>query len=199
MKKKLLLTIVLFSTILGAQNQKATLYFRDGTKLKGLAKLIRGGTEVKYRKDKKSKVIVYNSQKIDKITIRQSDIDVPYQYKIIKKKSHPTLLEILKIGKVTLYRTVNINYYGEFYPYGAAGPRTGGGYSRTVIYYYASKNNSDFVTRLGKRGSLLSKNFRKSIIKYFNDCPELVAKIKSKEFRKRDIVEIVEFYNTNCQ
>ncbi len=69
MKKKLLLTIVLISTILGAQSQKATLYFRDGTELKGLAKLIRGGTEVKYRKDKKSKIIVYNSQKIDKITL----------------------------------------------------------------------------------------------------------------------------------
>jgi hypothetical protein len=40
--------------------------------------------------------------------------------------------------------------------------------------------------------------FKKEMAEYFADCPKLVALIEEKEFKRRDIGEIVIFYNTQC-
>ena len=42
-------------------------------------------------------------------------------------------------------------------------------------------------------------SFKKDMIKYFSDCPELVKKIKDKEFRMRDLEMLVVFYNDRCE
>ncbi|WP_321307361.1 hypothetical protein [Marinifilum fragile] len=39
---------------------------------------------------------------------------------------------------------------------------------------------------------------RKKMMKYFSDCPELVKKIESKEFKSKDIIQVVQFYNSHC-
>lgn len=39
-------------------------------------------------------------------------------------------------------------------------------------------------------------SFRKDMIEYFSDCPELSAKIDKKEFKKDHLIEIVRFYNS---
>ncbi len=41
-------------------------------------------------------------------------------------------------------------------------------------------------------------SFRKDLMLYFSDCPELSQKIESKEFRSGEIVQMVKFYNSNC-
>jgi hypothetical protein len=55
---------------------------------------------------------------------------------------------------------------------------------------------------LKKEGGELTKVrwflFRKEMATYFEDCPDLVGKIKDKTFRIRYIVAIVEFYNASC-
>jgi hypothetical protein len=40
--------------------------------------------------------------------------------------------------------------------------------------------------------------FKKEMAQYFADCPVLVALIEEKEFKRRDIGEIVMFYNSRC-
>lgn len=42
-------------------------------------------------------------------------------------------------------------------------------------------------------------SFRKDMIEYFSDCPELVAKIERKEFKRDHLIEIVRFYNSYCR
>jgi len=41
--------------------------------------------------------------------------------------------------------------------------------------------------------------FRKDMVNYFSDCPELTRKIQEKEFEISDFVEIVKFYYANCK
>lgn len=41
--------------------------------------------------------------------------------------------------------------------------------------------------------------FRKDMLQYFSECPELCDKIESKEFKKRELESIVEFYNAQCK
>ena len=70
----------------------------------------------------------------------------------------------------------------------------------TSITYYLSKENEDYVTTIAYIKSInVGKSFEKKAIEYFSDCPELVQKIKAKVFRKRDIEEIVKYYNSNCE
>ncbi len=200
MKKKIFLAIVLISTILGAQNQKATLYFRDGTSATGLARIIGANVKIKFRKNKNSKKIFYSYKKVDKILIRENDEDVMYQFKIIQNKKTPLLLEILKEGKVTLYRNVRWNSFGGAPTWNATGTMYfTKGYTYPISNYYVSRDNKDVVFHLGAKGSLFTKNFKKAASEYFKDCKALVNKIQKKEFRKKDIIEIVGFYNTNCQ
>lgn len=40
--------------------------------------------------------------------------------------------------------------------------------------------------------------FKKDMLQYLQDCPELTEKIEKGEFRKSDLELIVEFYNENC-
>ncbi|MCF6280409.1 MAG: hypothetical protein L3J14_08690 [Flavobacteriaceae bacterium] len=70
--------------------------------------------------------------------------------------------------------------------------------SYTITSYYVSKHDEPLLTYLGAKGSLFSKNFKKAASEYFSDCPKLVWMIKNKELKKRDIVEIVDYYNKNC-
>jgi len=200
-KKVFIIISLLFFIPIVAQKQKATLYFKDGTSLKGLAKFTIFGNEIKFRKEKGSERIIYDSQKIDKILIRKNDRDVMYQYKIIKNKNNPILLELIEAGKVTLYRDLK-HRYSQGVPIADArgnwSSNPSGGTYYTISNYYVSKDNEDFVFHLGSKGSFFSKNFKKAASNYFKDCSVLVDKIQNKKFRKRDIVEIVEFYNENC-
>jgi hypothetical protein len=41
--------------------------------------------------------------------------------------------------------------------------------------------------------------FKKEMAQFFADCPQLVALIQGKEFKRRDLDEIVMFYNSRCQ
>jgi hypothetical protein len=41
-------------------------------------------------------------------------------------------------------------------------------------------------------------NFRNVMTTYFEDCPELAGRIDNRQLRRRDAVEIVQFYNRNC-
>lgn len=40
--------------------------------------------------------------------------------------------------------------------------------------------------------------FKKDMADYFSDCPALIEKIESKDFRKNDLEFVVRFYNSNC-
>ena len=194
MKKILIIISLLFFLPTIAQKQKAILFFKDGTELKGRAKISPTG-KIKFRKSKGAEKQFFSSKELKSIIIREFDKDVVYKYKLIEERKTILLLEVLEEGKVTLYRTLRSGYVA-----GATGPNgiPMGGHSYSISNYYVSKGNKNLVVHLGARGTIFSKNFKEAASDYFKDCTTLVGKIQSKELKKRDIVEIVEFYNENC-
>ncbi|MEZ4852991.1 hypothetical protein [Flavobacterium sp.] len=44
----------------------------------------------------------------------------------------------------------------------------------------------------------IGNSFKKFINNYFKDCQKLISKVENKEFKKKNLEEIVEFYNSNC-
>lgn len=207
MKKIVIIIAFLFVLPITAQKEKAILHFKDGTSLKGLVKITIQEDQIKFRKDKKSKKVIYNSKEVQSIEIYDKETDLfnlkgdtkhaHYYYKKIKNKETypPRLLEIILDGKVKLY----LDYIESSTPsyIGPNGMMMGGG-SQSISKYYVSKENEYLVTHLGDRGNLFSKNFKKAASEYFKDCPSLVKKIQDKVYGKKDIEAVVTYYNTEC-
>ncbi|MEQ8238466.1 MAG: hypothetical protein RIA69_04595 [Cyclobacteriaceae bacterium] len=93
-------------------------------------------------------------------------------------------------GKLKLF-----NYYYTQSSPGMHNASTGamtGGYSYSVERYILQKGDGEL-----KRPKSLT--FKKDMVEYFSDCPALVEKIESKDFRKNDLEFIVNYYNSNCR
>lgn len=168
--------------------REATIFFRDGTQKKGLGKLAKLGSKIKFKETKKGEVIIYDYKKLSGFTIEYSYNPIEFEYKIIKGKTGVKLLRVKKRGKLDLYYII-----GRTPVMGGADGITYGGESYDI--YYIAKSNDSFVypTDVSK------KKFKKLIDIFFKDCPKLIAKIENKELKRHKIVEIVEFYNSKCK
>jgi hypothetical protein len=69
-----------------------------------------------------------------------------------------------------------------------------GNYIRT--FYYVQRDKENIATELGSDG-LATENYKKRALEYFQECPKIINRIKSK-FRKKEIKELVIYYNNNC-
>jgi predicted Zn-ribbon and HTH transcriptional regulator len=85
-------------------------------------------------------------------------------------------------------------YYTQNSPgmYNSSTGTTTGSYSYGVEKYMLQKADGEL-----KRPKGLT--FKKDMVEYFSDCPALIEKIESKDFRKNDLEFIVNFYNSNCK
>ncbi len=199
--KSIYLLIILFMIAFSSafsQNTKAVLIFKDGTSQEGLAKITASGL-VKYRKAKGEKRVKYNFDKFEYIKLYESNGINNYVRRKVKGQLQPKILQVVTKGKVTLYK---VNSSGMT-PMNMGGP--GGFGAAPVMYhhysinsYYVQKEGEQVVTHLGST-ELFSKNFKKAASTYFQDCSELVEKIQNKEYKKKDIENVVRFYNERCK
>lgn len=195
----LLLSLFFVSYNIEAQKAKAILTFNDGTKLEGLGKL-KGSERVKFRKDKNTKAKKYHFKDLERVTIYSGDERTFYVYLLEKEKKRYKVLEEVVIGDISLYKIVR---HGTHAPMGVGFGGVGGmgmgmGASFTIKNYYLRKKHEKEVTQISST-HLFSKNFKKAATTYFEDCPDLVEKIATKEYRKRDIRAVIEFYNSKCK
>ena len=190
MSKKIIFLLVLFISVasfgqkakgLYMKKQKATLYFRDGTTLEGLAK-ITSFNDIKFIKNKKSKKITYNSKLVYKLIIHNKNVDIEFHYKIVFERPNPILLEVAVNGRLSLYRELQVSYYNASTP-----------------ILYVAKNNSDFAYIIGHTSSGSTSNrSKKEILNYVEDCPSLVKLIQNKKYKSKNIEWIVKYYNEHC-
>ncbi|MGY3793193.1 hypothetical protein [uncultured Aquimarina sp.] len=191
---------IFYSCSLQAQKSSAILIFKDGTELKGFGKIKSFG-KVKFRKTKKDKAKKYKFDELHSVKIYEGGELNTYVYKSIKDSEFPKVLQLITEGKVTLYKIHTEGYYGT--PnigaggFGGTGVGFGGGNYYSMNSYYVKRENEEEVTHLGST-HLFSKNFKKAASTYFKDCTSLVEKIQNKEFKKRHIREVVEYYNNDC-
>lgn len=197
MKSLYSLLFFLFTIPNVTSQEKITIVFSDSTEIKGYGS-IRADDRIFYRKDKNAQKEIYTyktPRKVRKLTIHNQDSDKIYEYKIIEnsgKSADIKLLEITKTGKINLYK--------ETYT-GMTNPAMAGGMSMpySTSTYYISKNNEIFGVNL-RQGNVYSKRFRRIAKKYFSDCPDLMNKIKARDFFKRYGIEsVVDYYNETCE
>jgi len=209
MIKKILVTLTFvlgFMYSVNAQKQRATLFLRNGDTIKGLAK-ITIGDDIIYRKDRKSQKQTYNSKYLKGIRINSQGITKYFEYKLVKKKNTsaiPKLMTVISKGKIDLYRInkTGVTYTNNGFGNNEVGSNNFGGFTSmpySINNYYVGRKESDFVERLTSTGTWFDKSFKKAASEYFKDCLKLVKMIQDKTFTKRDLEEIVEFYNDECE
>lgn len=180
---------------LNLKYREATIFFRDGTQKKGLGKLAKLGSKIKFKETKKDEPIIYDYRKVSGFTIKYAHENTEYEYKIIEGKTGAKLLRVKERGALNLYYTIAKS---GGWSTGPNGVMTYSGGFDTEIYYLGDKDASIVYETQGLIG-ISKKKFKKLTDKFFSKCAELVKKIKNKEYKKRHIVEIVTYYNSKCK
>ncbi|WP_299103960.1 hypothetical protein [uncultured Tenacibaculum sp.] len=194
MKKTLLLIAFLLVTqFVSAQfdfldpYRKATIVFKDGIEKTGEAKFI-SGDRIKFKETEKSKAVKLNYETVDKIIISQTT----YQYRTIKRKRKPNLFEIVRDGKLTVFS------FTRDMPGSHSPGNSNMNFGESFEFFYVARKGETQLTDL-ELDRLSAKRFHKAATVYFKDCPLLVEKINTKEFKRDNFLEIADFYNNNCQ
>lgn len=183
--KHIFTLLILFSfAITHAQYNEGTAFFKDSTKLKGLIK-IKGFGGIKYKTTKDADPITYD---YNSVTGFEVDGDT-YRYIKHQEGFAARLLKENLTGKIYLYSNEVYNP-GHSIPngFGGAGGMMFGGGSST-IYFLLIK---DKITRVGAK-------LKKKHLELFKDCPSLIKKIENKDLKRRNVYDIVKYYNTNCE
>lgn len=195
------LLLVLISISTNAQKTKMILNYKDGKSVEGYGKLV-SEKKIKFKTSRKAKAKKLSYDDLKSVTdIKYYSDDGIETYEFIAiKDGKIKLLERTLQGKVTLYRRVRITG-GAYMPMGGGG--FGGGNmmwtgSNIIKNYYVKRKGESVATHLGSN-QLFTKSFKNAMSDYVKDCPKLVNKIESKELKKRDLTEIIDFYNTKCE
>lgn len=182
-----------------SQNKEAIIVFKDGKEIHGYGKLI-GSDKVKFKENKKGKVQKYNFRELKEVVIYDNKVSKTYVQEHVIGKEKPIVMERVMAGRITLYKKVSDGYNAGFVSGGGAngmGTISMGGGSHSIKNYYLKRWGDDKVFHVGSN-QLFTKNFKEAISHFFNDCPSLIEKIQSDEFMKRNIGEIVNYYNVHC-
>lgn len=186
----------MFMVGLNAQKTPGTLVFKDGSSKKGFVRLF-GSEKVKFKATKKDKAVKYHFSDLDHAKIYIRDEPSIYKYIPVLGTEESLVLEEIVKGKVSLFNLISQGYSAPVGGMGGAAPMfTGASYS--IKNLYVLKEGEKEATHLGSN-HLFSKNFKSAASAYFKDCATLVSKIQNKDFKKKEIKAIVEYYNTQCE
>ncbi|AWX45719.1 hypothetical protein HME9304_02746 [Flagellimonas maritima] len=180
-----------------AQKDRAELILKNGAKLEGYA-VLKSLDKIKFRKQKKADKEFYTFDKVDTLKIYDDFEPKLYIQAKVKDEEKPKVLKIVDIGKnLIYYRKISQGYGAPAFMPGGNMPMTVGGFYN-VTNSYVRKPDEDEVTYLAST-NWLSGNFKNAASEYFADCPNLVAKIKNRELKKKHLKEIITYYNSKCE
>jgi len=200
-KKKILIPVIFLFTVFSyGQTSKVEVIFKDGSKVEGFGRFT--NTEnVKFRKFRRAKEEFFYFKDIDTLKIYYDFEPNVYVQMPVEGKKKPKVLEVARTGKNVIFYRENISGFN-----GASGLRNGFsnfgagiGSFYTIRNSYLRKPDAQKVIHLGSNSNhLFTKNFKKAAVEFFSDCGILVSKIQNKEFTKRDLKEVIDFYNNEC-
>ena len=207
MKKIVMLYVLLFSSYFYAQfyeneYQKTILYLKNGDSINGFSK-IDEENRLFFKKSLKSKKVKYSSKELTGLKMFNDDKIKVFKYKLLASVG-PILLRVENQGnlKMQLYSQ---SFFGKEgspggFSNGAYFPGFSSGKTIEVKRFYINKKNSKLsvIKIWSDTNGRKDKEFKKRIVKYFKDCKLLIEKIKNGQYNRFQILEIVDFYNSNC-
>jgi hypothetical protein len=200
MKKTILLFFIfLCLNILKAQNREVVIFFNDSTSLDGFGEV--KNDKIYFKLEQKDKPTVFDYNSVHAIHFVGYGFIEKYEYVKSDKYKKPKIMELVEKGKITLYmlpkQIIITNIVSD-------------------INYQVRKTNSDFNINENPNNPVKFINeyfikfptnetaidivfsFKKRVLRYFSDCPELIEKVNNKTFTKSTIPEMIYFYNDYC-
>ena len=164
------------------------LKFRSGKKSKAKKIKAQAVKDIVFTINYKEKV---NGKRVKK-TKEVTYVPIVIKRKKSGKETYRFMEEIVK-GPLSLYgKTVTGSVNVGMAPYNPGVTMTHW-YNHNQLYF----KKGDELPKAFNHISL-SKSFKNRVIEYVKECPTLVTKLSEKEFKKEDMKEIAEFYNSNC-
>lgn len=180
-----LLTCLILFQQAHAQKQEYMIYTKSGETY-AAKKYSAQMDNISFKSNGKKHTIVYSQ--LDKIVSSGKSDKHNYLKKYIYySDTYGTLMKELVAGKVSLFERV------ELIPTGG-GP-TGMSFQNKVSYY-VKRIDETVAKNIGINEIFI--NYKKTSKDFFSDCPELVSKLENKEFKRKELDEVVIFYNDNC-
>lgn len=195
---KLLFILLFISFISFSQTQEATIFFNDGEAFEGYAGI--KNNKIKFRISLEDKAEILDYKTISKIKFYGFEMSKTFEYLKIKENAKPILIELVSKGVVSLYKQESTYWTGtnshttpsEF---GSIPSGAGLAHRTSKTINYLKRETDKLPTCLN--GMIFNK-WKKTTMVFLSDCPTLIDKIKTNEFREIHLQEIVEYYNDFC-
>lgn len=180
------------------QFKEAVIAFKDGTKIEGYAKRIRK-QRIKFKEEPFGKAIKIDFDRCKYLGIYSYEGFVKYVQFPVKGKKHSRIIEEKIYGNMSLYTTTVSGTTSAPLNLGPSPVVLAPTTQYSIENFYLRRKNSDSVVHMGSN-QLFSVKFYSTAANFFKDCPDLSNKIRSGEkgFRKKNIIEIVEYFNSHC-
>lgn len=184
---------------------KGRIKLKSGAKREGLVKVSKYGSAnkaiIKFKQYKKAQEEQFTHVLVDTLYLIDSKNNEETKFKFVELfKDKIYLMKIVSEGKATIYgRQKQVTLWAMGTP-GYGPPIT-----TFLVPFSVGKYNEFFAIRDGEEFPSaiitvdLKKGFKKKASEYFKDCPSLVEKIMKKEFKKKDIEKVGEYYNSKCK
>ncbi|MFY0629283.1 MAG: hypothetical protein JXR05_02810 [Flavobacteriaceae bacterium] len=194
MKKIIILLCLLFSLNSFSQYVNAELHFLNGTVKTGLAEINIFNDKIKFKEHKKAKRISYNHKDISRLLLKRDTLVSEFRYKKAKGRRAPRLLELISEHEnVSLYaEIVETRLYGGLITLLLKVP------NKVTFTYYIVKNKGKDAIYFGDTDLTGHRRFKEITRKHLTDCPDLIEKIKKREYKVKHAPEVVKYYNEKC-
>ncbi|WP_281233459.1 hypothetical protein [Flavobacterium gelatinilyticum] len=184
--------------------RQARIIFNDSSSIEGFGE-IKGNT-IYFKVLQEDKADKWSYDFAKGLTFAAYGFSEKYEYVKIEH-SKPKLMQVVEEGKVTLYRDAKI-YFADNRPESEKFKETAlvhlpnthsdklfqkhvSSMETMTETFYVKRENEEFATDI-----IFSFNIRAK--KYFADCKKVIEKIKNKKFTKKNIQDMVFFYNEYC-
>lgn len=174
--------------------EDATIHFHDGTSIRGFGKITNTST-IKFKITEDGKPDVWTELMLKGITLHREPEDIDFLYIKLKKVRTPKLLEVIELGEISIF--VDVSSY--WVPTGIPNENVPGfgampSFHKNTSYgFFLKKENESEAIRL-----FGIFNFRKKAMTFFENCTQIVERLKERKYNRGDIIEMVYYYNDYC-
>ena len=174
--------------------EEATINFHDGTSIRGFGK-ITVNSSIKFKVTEDGKPDVWTELMLKGITLHREPEDIEFLYINVRSRTTMQLLEVIELGEISIF--VDVSSY--WVPTGGQVNNIPGFYNMPTFkmnnsYRFFLKKESE-VDAIALFGIF---NFRKKAMTYFENCIQIVDRLKERKYKRGDIIEMVYYYNDYC-
>ena len=186
-------SLLFFINFIFSQDYKeATIIFNDSTSVKGFGEIKNNTIYFKVKQEDKPSKWSYDIAK--GLVFSGYGYSEKYEYVKFEKNRDPRIMEVMEEGKLFLYKYSNlISNNGTNLDTSVSGkmPNHMSGFENFTETFYVKRKDAKLALDI-------TFSFKSRARIYFSDCEKIIEKINSGKFTKKNIPEMIYYYNDYC-